>query len=122
MNTPDLENHLKKLVPPRLPAGWKPGILHAALESRQRRHVRPAAERWAWGAIAATWLVIVGLRATTPSIPTADGPPISPAEFAAHRDQIRQYAALDILPPEPPAMPSRIRLEQEFILPARPRS
>jgi hypothetical protein len=78
-------------------------------------------ERTAWGTIAAAWLAIVALRATTPFIEPPSGPPASAAEIAGHWNQIRRYAALELAPSESEA-PVRIHIEQEFVLPARPRS
>jgi hypothetical protein len=44
------------------------------------------------------------------------------AEFEHHWREVRRYAAMDLLPQEPPA-PVRIQIQQEFVLPAaRPRS
>lgn len=123
MNTPELERRLSRLAPRRLPAAWKAEIL--AANSRAQRPARGVffgIERWAWGAVAATWLVILGLHATMPTFPPPAGPALTAAELEHHWREVRRYAALDLLPPEPPA-PVRIEIEQEFVLPARnPRS
>ena len=124
MNAPELESRLSQLAPRRLPAAWKAEIL-AATNSRASRPQRGAffrIERWGWGAVAATWLVILGLRSTTPIFPPPAGPVLTAAELERHWREVRHYAALDLLPPEPTA-PVRIEIEQEFVLPIhRPRS
>jgi hypothetical protein len=124
MNAPELESRLARLVPRRLPAAWKADILVAANSRapQPRQGVFFGVERWAWGAIAAAWLVIFALRAATPALPPPSGPAMSMAEFEHHWREVRRYAATDLLPPEPP-MPVRIQIEQEFVLPIhRPRS
>jgi hypothetical protein len=141
MNAPEFESRLARLArlaPRRLPAAWKADILSAANSRapqappqtvspcRRRREEsslgRFGFECWAWGAIAAAWLVIFALHATTPALPPPSGPAMSMAEIERHWREVRRYAAMDLLPPEPPA-PVRIQIEQEFVLPAhRPRS
>jgi hypothetical protein len=124
MNAPELESHLSRLAPRRLPATWKEAIL-AATSSRTPQPQRGALfriERWGWGAVAATWLVILGLRTTTPTFAPPAGPALTAAELEQHWREVHHYAALDLLPSEPPA-PLRIEIEQEFVLPIhRPRS
>ncbi|MDD5199204.1 MAG: hypothetical protein PHC88_05320 [Terrimicrobiaceae bacterium] len=119
MNAPELEKCLAALTPRRLPGAWKAGVLEGVAAARRPTGFHRA-ERLAWGAVAATWLAIFALRATTPFIPTPPGPPASAAEIAAHCDEIRRYAALEFASPESPP-PTRIRIEEEFIL-VRPRS
>jgi hypothetical protein len=124
MNAPELESRLSRFAPRRLPATWKADILAVARSHapQSRRNAFFRIERWAWGAIAAVWLVIFALHASTPSLPPPAGPPLSLAEFERHWREIRRYAARDLLPPEPSA-PIRLEIEQEFVLPARrPRS
>jgi hypothetical protein len=124
MNTPELERRLSRLAPRALPAAWKAEILASANSraSQPRRSAFFPIERWAWGAVAAAWLVIFALHATTPTFPPPSGPALTAAELERHWREVRHYAALDLLPPEPPA-PVRLEIKQEFVLPAhRPRS
>jgi hypothetical protein len=138
MNAPDLESRLSRLAPRRLPAAWKAEILAATNSRAPQPHPQAATprgrrreesspgrfriERWAWGAVAAAWLAILALRATTPTFPPPAGPVLTAAELEQHWREVRHYAALDLLPPEPPA-PVRLEIEQEFVLPIhRPRS
>jgi hypothetical protein len=124
MNAPELESRLSRFAPRRLPAAWKAEILAVAnaRAPQPQRGVFFGVERWAWGAVAAAWLVIFALRATTPALPPPSGPAMSMAELERHWREVRRYAAMDLLPPEPPT-PVRIQIEQEFVLPAhRPRS
>ena len=122
MNAPELESRLSRLAPRRLPAAWKAEILAATNSRATQRGAFFRIERWGWGAVAATWLVILGLRTTTPTFPPPAGPALTAAELEQHWREVRHYAALDLLLPEPPA-PVRIEIEQEFVLPIhRPRS
>jgi hypothetical protein len=124
MNTPDPERLLASFQPRQLPPAWKADILDAACRARQRRG--PICdfriERAAWATIAASWIVVIALRITTPAIAIPPGPPVSAAEVAAHWEQIRHFAELTRPEPLPEPAPPMIHLEMEFHLPAHSRS
>jgi hypothetical protein len=118
MNTDDFEKRLQRQPLRQAPAEWRAEILSAARQAaapqhapRNTRHDRPsllailraqlAALLWprpvAWGALAAAWLVILGLNlsapGTSPQVVRSSTPPSSQG-FLAFQEQARLLVEL----------------------------
>ena len=106
MNNEWLENELRRLPAPELPAAWRKDILAAARRTAQPRRAEwpPFLLMWRGvfarnpltaGALTCLWILIFALKATTPVDPMerqllAHADPHAPApDFALMAEQIR---------------------------------
>ena len=105
MNDDQLEQHLRKLPAPELPAAWRAEILAAARAVRpEKRETWPplivtvrnlfARHPWTAGALTALWILIFLLKAATPVDPSekallAHYDPNRPVYIVSLQDEIR---------------------------------
>ena len=127
MNLDGFEQRLQRQEMRRVPTEWRREIVAAkpfrgSAESPSRDFGTTRPTNWlrdllwpspyAWGAVAATWLVIVGLRLTTPAAVDGDrraatAPPPAPSIIEEMPLMIGRTAAAEAPPITKPTAPNR---------------
>jgi len=115
MNNEEIESLLRRARPQELPAGLKHRVLQAACQNAEPIAWAP----WVtWASLAACWMLIVLLRATTPDIPTGTLP-FDREAYLARAAMLKCIIATGQFPQETDAPPIQqpLQMELHFRLP-----